>query len=58
MSVIKTTDSIPELDSVIEILDCDIAKWRSKDTGGSDGKLSHIHTFSLNLGKLGLMHAC
>ncbi|XP_052248874.1 sorting nexin-13-like [Dreissena polymorpha] len=36
MSVIKTTDSIPELDSVIEILDCDIAKWRSKDTGGSD----------------------
>lgn len=38
MTVIKTTDSIDELLSVIEVLDCDIAKWRSMDTGGSDGK--------------------
>ncbi|XP_045168136.1 sorting nexin-13-like isoform X2 [Mercenaria mercenaria] len=39
MFVIKTTDSIDELASVIEQLDCDIAKWRSKDTGGSDDSL-------------------
>lgn len=36
MTVIKTTDSIAELESVIEFLDCDIAKWRSQDTGGND----------------------
>lgn len=40
MTVIKSTDSIDELVSVIEQLDCDIAKWRSKDTGGTDGELS------------------
>ena len=37
MTVIKTTDSVAELVSVIDIVDCDIARWRSKDTGGSDG---------------------
>lgn len=37
MTVIKTTDSIGELEAVIEIVDSDIAKWRSKDTGGNDG---------------------
>lgn len=40
MTVIKSTDSIDELVSVVEQLDCDISKWRSKDTGGSDGRLS------------------
>ena len=38
MTVIKTTDSISELAAVVDIVDCDIARWRSKDTGGSDGK--------------------
>ncbi|XP_060579066.1 sorting nexin-13-like isoform X2 [Ruditapes philippinarum] len=39
MFVIRTTDSIDELCSVIEQLDCDIGKWRSKDSGGSDDSM-------------------
>ena len=38
MTVIKTTHSVEELVSVIDIVDCDIARWRSQDTGGSDGR--------------------
>lgn len=39
MTVIKTTDSVEELASVVDIVDCDIARWRSQDTGGSDDTL-------------------
>lgn len=46
MTVIKTTDSIDELNSVIEQLDCDIGKWRSKDTGGSNGKVFLTRLYS------------
>ena len=42
MTVIKTTDSVAELVSVIDIVDCDIARWRSKDTGGSDGMYTYL----------------
>ena len=38
VSVTMTTDSVSELAAVVNIVDCDIARWRSKDTGGSDGK--------------------
>lgn len=37
MTVIKTTDSIEELEAVKEMVSRDIARWRTKDTGGSDG---------------------
>ena len=37
VSVTMTTDSVSELMVVVDIVDCDIARWRSKDTGGSDG---------------------
>ena len=47
MTVIKTTNSIDELVSVIEMVDSDIAKWRSKDTGGSDGTIFLYHVFWL-----------
>ena len=47
MTVIKTTDSVAELVSVIDIVDCDIARWRSKDTGGSDGMYSYLFACSL-----------
>lgn len=36
MTVIKTTDSIEELEAVKEMVSRDIARWRTKDTGGSD----------------------
>ncbi|CAI9715404.1 sorting nexin-13-like isoform X2 [Octopus vulgaris] len=36
MTVIKTTDSIEELEAVKEMVNHDIARWRSKDTGGSN----------------------
>ncbi|WAR09863.1 SNX13-like protein [Mya arenaria] len=36
MSVIKYNDNIEELVSIVEKIDCDIAKWRSKDTGGTN----------------------
>ncbi|KAL3831550.1 hypothetical protein ACJMK2_023289 [Sinanodonta woodiana] len=39
MTVIKTTSSIDELKAVTDMVDCDIAKWRSMDTGGSDDML-------------------
>ena len=42
MTVIRTTDSIGELESVIDLLDCDVAKWRAKDTGGDNGKSYRI----------------
>ena len=38
VSVTMTTDSFMELAAVVYIVDCDNAQWRSKDTGGSDGK--------------------
>ena len=38
VSVTMTTDSVSELAAVVDIVDFDIARWRSKDTGGSDGK--------------------
>ncbi|KAK3588903.1 hypothetical protein CHS0354_007052 [Potamilus streckersoni] len=39
MTVIKTTSSIDELKAVSDMVDCDISKWRSMDTGGSDDVL-------------------
>ena len=38
VSVTMATDSVRELAAVVDIVNCDIARWRSKDTGGSDGK--------------------
>ena len=38
VSVTMKTDSVSELVVVVDIKDFDIARWRSKDTGGSDGK--------------------
>ena len=38
VSVTMTTDTVRELAAVVDIVDFDIAPWRSKDTGGSDGK--------------------
>ena len=32
------TDSVRELVVVVDIVNCDIVQWCSKDTGGSDGK--------------------
>ncbi|KAH9524850.1 sorting nexin 13 [Bulinus truncatus] len=36
LTVIRCSDSMEELEAVKELVDSDIAKWRSKDTGGSD----------------------
>ena len=36
--VLKTTDSVAELEAVKEKVDLDIARQRSKDSGGEDGK--------------------
>ncbi|XP_071102568.1 sorting nexin-13-like isoform X1 [Haliotis cracherodii] len=36
LTVIKTSDTEAELDAVKDIIESEIAKWRSKDTGGSD----------------------
>ena len=47
MTVIKTTNSVEELASVIDIVDCDIARWRSKDTGGNDGRYYLFTTATL-----------
>ena len=38
VSVTVATDSVRELAAVVDIVIYDIAWWRSKDTGGSDGK--------------------
>ena len=38
VSVTMKTDSVSELAAVVDIVDFDIAPWRFKDTGGSDGK--------------------
>ena len=38
VSVTMATDSVRELAAVVGIVNCDIVQWRSKDTGGSDGK--------------------
>ena len=35
--VLKTTDSVAELEAVKEKVDLDIARQRSKDSGGEDG---------------------
>ncbi|CAL1526462.1 unnamed protein product [Lymnaea stagnalis] len=36
LTVIRSSDSMEELEAVRDMVDSDIAKWRSKDTGGSD----------------------
>ncbi|XP_055874295.1 sorting nexin-13-like isoform X2 [Biomphalaria glabrata] len=36
LTVIRCSDCMEELEAVKEMVDSDIAKWRSKDTGGSD----------------------
>ena len=33
-----TITTVGELAAVGDIVNCDIALWRSKDTGGNDGK--------------------
>ena len=38
VSVTITTDSVSKLVQVVNIVDCDMLRWHSKDTGGSDGK--------------------
>ena len=38
--ILKTTDSVDELEAVKEKVDLDIARQRSKDSGGEDGMLS------------------
>lgn len=38
MTVIKTSSIIDELEAIEEVVETDILKWRSKDTGGSDGE--------------------
>jgi hypothetical protein len=35
--VARTTDSKVELTTLIERLDVEISRWRSKDTGGENG---------------------
>ncbi|KAL5007185.1 hypothetical protein ScPMuIL_015991 [Solemya velum] len=39
MTVIKTSSIIDELEAIEEVVETDILKWRSKDTGGSDDTL-------------------
>lgn len=36
LNVLKSSDNIAELEAVKEILEQNVAKWRSQDTGGSD----------------------
>ncbi|XP_059170227.1 sorting nexin-13-like isoform X2 [Physella acuta] len=36
LTVIRSSDCMEELEAVRDMVDSDIAKWRSKDTGGSD----------------------
>ena len=38
MIILKTTDCVDELQAVKEKVDVDIARQRSKDTGGEDGE--------------------
>lgn len=37
LTVIRSSDCMEELEAVRDMVDSDIAKWRSKDTGGSNG---------------------
>ena len=38
LTVIKSSHLVEELEAVKEITEQNIAKWRSQDTGGADGK--------------------
>lgn len=40
LTVLKTTDSVEELESVKEMVEYDITRQRAKDTGGEDGMQS------------------
>ena len=43
--MIKTSDNIDELQAVKEKVDTDIARQRSKDSGGEDGRLPFFVEF-------------
>lgn len=38
LTILKTSDNVDELNATKEKVDLDIARQRSKDTGGDDGK--------------------
>ncbi|KAJ8313916.1 hypothetical protein KUTeg_008477 [Tegillarca granosa] len=52
LTVIKSSDSIEELEAVKEMVDQDIARWRSKDTGGTGGKHYDYTLVKQNLNSL------
>ena len=39
LTVIQSSELCPELEAVRDKVEEDIARWRSKDTGGSEGRL-------------------
>ena len=47
LTVIRSSDCMEELEAVRDKVESDIAKWRSKDTGGSDGKSVCSRSFHL-----------
>ena len=42
LTILKTSDSVDELQAVKEKIDVEIAKQRSRDTGGDDGNLAAV----------------
>ena len=50
MTVIKTSDNVDELKAVKEKVDLDIARQRSRDTGGNDGNANnHLKKVKIHL---------
>ena len=49
--ILKTSDNIDELAATKKKVDMDIARQRSKDTGGHDGKKVHCSNCKERLGK-------
>jgi hypothetical protein len=54
LTVIRSSELSEELEAVRDKVEEDISRWRSKDTGGSEGELRHVTLLSFLLGHLSL----
>ncbi len=51
LAILRTSDSVDELQAAKEKVDMDIARQRSKDTGDEDGQYPNLSRICVHLSK-------